>query len=118
MSRTSAAEALMIQPDEVESSGAMVERHVHSEEPRTPLHQSEPTPEAEATAAAAALHLLDPQRRSLGPGMVTAGPPPSAFTGAAGREPQAARESKVGSAPDSRLRSSAADASGPGSCHG
>ena len=49
----------MIQPDEVESSGAMVERHVHSEEPRTPLHQSEPTPKAEATAAAAALPLSE-----------------------------------------------------------
>ena len=47
----------MIQPDEVESSGAMIERHVHSEEPRTPLPKSEHTPEAEATAAAAALSL-------------------------------------------------------------
>ena len=59
MSRTSAAEALMIQPDEVESSGAMIERHVHSEEPRPPLHKSEPTSEAEATAAAAALPLSE-----------------------------------------------------------
>ncbi|MBB83131.1 MAG: hypothetical protein CL931_04895 [Deltaproteobacteria bacterium] len=48
---------MMIQPDEVESSGAMIERHVHSEEPRTPLRKSEHTPEAEATAAAAALSL-------------------------------------------------------------
>ena len=49
----------MIQPDEVESSGAMIERHVHSEEPRPPLHKSEPTSEAEATAAAAALPLSE-----------------------------------------------------------
>ena len=53
----------MIQPDEVESSGAMIERHVHSEEPRTPLHRAEHKadhkPEAEAAAATAALPLSE-----------------------------------------------------------
>ena len=49
----------MIQPDEVESSGAMIERHVHSEKPRTPLHQAEHKAEAEKTSALPLSELSD-----------------------------------------------------------